>query len=145
LVPFPLLQGCVGFAVLHARTDTINKPAIREYPSIPWSVYHDETGKKDPVTAAWLEEHWGKPASIRPLPEGAGELWAYEFRHIWYGLRLALIVTLPLDLPLRKEEIAFRVKDGLIVSATITRSSLTGGGLILLTPEGPREWKASYP
>lgn len=140
----PLLQGCVGFVTATQHTEVINEPVIASQPSYDNPAETREQARKrmaiaDPTlatnrvdwvvyTPAWLRTHWGKPKSIGHAPPGADadEVWTYHFGPIWEGIMPCLIVPIPLELPVGQKKIGFVLRDGHVVSMSVTRPA-TGG------------------
>jgi hypothetical protein len=116
-------QGCVGVCVAHIETETYKNPAIGYEPTVnlwEWDCVRSKGSLEDPLTAAWLQEYWGKPASVRPATkETQGELWTYKFGLVGGGVIPLLIVPVPLVLPLAREKVVFLVRDGHVVSAEV--------------------------
>jgi hypothetical protein len=139
-----LLQGCVGVDVHKTFTETIQNPRIVgrgpdfvvETPVFQPLPPDDQSSLAQGIRSmnqaqifdltnvvvyksAWLENNWGKPASItRSGLGGIDEIWTYKFDVIWEGINLYVIVPIPIMLPVRRETVRFVVRDGRVVSAT---------------------------
>jgi hypothetical protein len=124
-----LVQGCVGGAVLKTRTTAIQDPIIpdmREY----WPRQLEQFDMTNTVvySAAWLEAHWGKPASItRAGADNLDEIWTYKYGVIWKGIEVIFLVPIPIALPVEREKIQFVLRDGRVVSAARHESRTVGG------------------
>ena len=123
------VQGCVGVAIQKTRITTIQDPIVpdqREY----WPRQRESFVMTNAVvySAAWLQDHWGKPASI--THEGAndpGEIWTYKYDVIWEGIAPMVLVPIPLGLPVGREKVRFLLRDDRIISATHTEPRTVGG------------------
>lgn len=134
-----LVQGCVGVAVGHSVTKTIKQPSIGDKPGT-LAVSSAAIGSTN-ITAVWLRDHWGKPATAQLLsPETHDERWTYKFHPILYGIVPCVVVPVPLLLPLGRERVVFLVREGRIVSANVVTEDFSGAGASLLGPEGPFTW-----
>jgi hypothetical protein len=134
-----LSQGCVGIAIKSSTTKEFGQPRIATRPSIGAV---SEAGVGDTkVTATWLREYWGEPATIRSVsPQTQTERWTYKFSPMWYGIMPCVVIPVPLYLPLAKERVVFMLKEGCVVSARVVTSHDSGTGASLLGPEGPFTW-----
>lgn len=124
----PLLQGCVGFVIAKEHTEVTSNPVIALHRT---SLFPAHAQKSNPVyTAEWLQQHWGRPDRITRIGSGstavADEVWTYRFGPIWKGVIPALIVPIPLVLPLGREKVSFTLHDGHVVSVSSTGPD-TGG------------------
>jgi len=141
LVVCLLGQGCVGVCVAHIKTETYKNPEIGYEPTVnlwEWECVRSKGSRENPLTAAWLQEYWGKPTSVRPgTKETQGELWTYKFGLVGSGVIPLLIVPVPLILPLAREKVVFLVRDGHVVSADVEALNLSVVGFGLLGPDGP--------
>ena len=130
-----VVQGCVGLFVSRTETKTFRPAGVENEPTVH-AVGGPSWGTNNPTTT-WLEDHWGKPASIRPvLEQPPGELWTYKFGHVWCGVIPALVVPVPLVLHLAREKVVFFVQEGRVVSADAVAHRFTGTGAMLLGPDG---------
>jgi hypothetical protein len=124
-----IVQGCVGGAILKTHTTTIQDPVIpdkREY----WPHQRETFDATNSVvySAAWLEAHWGKPASITHAGSGhPDEIWTYRYGVIWEGIQAMVLVPIPIALPVGREEIRFVLQDGQVVSVARNESRTVGG------------------
>lgn len=125
----PLLQGCVGFVIAREHTEVTNKPVIalkrtNQFPA------HPQNTNPPVYTSEWLRTHWGPPDQIRRVGSGTGigvnEIWTYRFGPIWKGVIPALIVPIPLVLPLGRQQVSFTLHSGHVVSVSSTGPD-TGG------------------
>jgi hypothetical protein len=157
-----LLQGCVGVDVRNSFTETFPNPRIVgrgpgpdfviETPVFQTPPFNDQSNLAQYLRnmnqaevfsltnvvvykSAWLEDHWGKPASIiRSGPGGLDEIWTYKFDVIWEGIDLYVIVPIPIMLPVRRETVRFVVRDGRVISATKIMPNWGGGVVLPLIP-----------
>src|SRR5690349_24217698 len=58
---------------------------------------------------------------------GLEEVWTYRFRPIWVGVVPCVIVPIPLALPVGRQTICFKLRDGNVVSASTTTPWMAGG------------------
>ena len=123
------VQGCVGGGVLKTRTTTIQDPIVpeqREY----WPRQREAFDTTNTVvyTAAWLEDHWGKPASITHAgTDHLDEIWTYRFGVIWEGIAPIVLVPIPIAAPTKREKVRFALREGRVISATLIESHSVGG------------------
>jgi hypothetical protein len=123
------VQGCVGGLVLKTRTTTIQDPVIpdrSEYRPRQREAF-DRTNTVV-YSAGWLENHWGKPASIAQF--GANNLdhiWTYKHGAIWGGIEVFVLIPIPIALPVGREKVRFLLRDDRVVSATRIESQTVGG------------------
>ncbi len=130
-----LLQGCVGFVVARTKTQTFTPPGIGEKPAT--SAVWARTDPANNVTAAWLQDHWGSPASVRPAsPDAQGELWTYKLGLACHGIIPCVIVPVPLVLPVGKQKVVFRVQEGQVLSAKVTSFGFSGAYASMIGPDG---------
>ena len=124
-----LVQGCIGGAVLKARTTSIQEPVIpdgKEY----WPRQREAFDKTNTVvySSAWLEAHWGKPASIiHAGTDHLDEIWTYKYDMIWEGIEAMVLVPIPIALPIEREKVRFVLRGGRVVSAERKQSRMVGG------------------
>ncbi len=119
---FLFSQGCVGGVTQLRRVRTFAPPDIRDGPGTHSLV----AGVTNPA-AAWLRDHWGQPASIRPLSEGSQEeAWTYKCGCAWYGVIPFVVVPVPLILPLESKKVVFLVREGQVISAEVVDSNTSG-------------------
>ena len=142
-LPCLLLQGCVGGVVLKMRTTVINDPVIPFYSEIP-----QPTSKKDSPEATnavvytpdLLRKYWNSPDLVNH-GVGSEEIWTYKSRLVWKGVIPFVIVPIPLILPVAREKVCLTLRDGHVVSASLTRSRTAGGTYGLYqSPEGNLGW-----
>jgi hypothetical protein len=134
-----LTPGCFGFVVNRTRTETFKQPWIADRPSISAVSTNYST---DVPTAVWLQEHWGKPASIRRVStQGPAERWTYKFRVAWCGIVPCVIVPVPLVLPLAREKVVFFVREGQVVSAEAVKGHASG---VFWQPIGPDAYPVGF-
>jgi hypothetical protein len=124
----PLLQGCVGFVIAKEHTEVTNNPVIALHRT---SLFPAHSQNSNPVyTSDWLQKHWGRPDRIYQVGSGPGagvdEVWTYRFGPIWKGVIPALIVPIPLVLPVAREKVSFTLHDGHVASVSSTGPD-TGG------------------
>lgn len=121
------VQGCVGGAVFKTRTTTIQDPYIpdsRKY----WPCQRFDMTNTVVYSAAWLDAHWGKPASITHAgTDQLDEIWTYKCGLIWEGIGVMVLVPIPIALPAGREKILFVLRDGRVVSAARNESRTVGG------------------
>jgi hypothetical protein len=138
-----LLQGCVGAVVLKTRTEVINDPVIQFDSEIPQPISRKDSpeGTNTVVyTPELLLKYWNSPDLVS---HGAGseEIWTYKSRLVWKGVIPFVIVPIPLILPLGKETVCLTLRDGHVVSASMTRSHTAGATFgMYLNPEGGGGW-----
>ena len=113
-------QGCVGAVVMRTRTLTFKPPSVGASAAVSAVSGAVQQGTDAP-TAIWLEEHWGKPTSVRlASPESEGELWTYKFGRVWCGVVPWVVVPIPLVLPIGREQVVFLVQErDQVVSADV--------------------------
>ena len=126
-----LVQGCVGGGALTRHSEMVRDPVVPDV-ACPALYPRDLSKMTNGVvyTAAWLEAHWGKPASI--AHSGAGgreEIWTYKFRLIWEGVVPVVVIPIPLALPVERENVQFVLHDGCVTSATQSRPKTVGGAV----------------
>jgi hypothetical protein len=150
-----LLQGCIGFAVNDSRARTFREPVL---PDHGFYVYERITSLKElqeeqertksdlswmtnkvVYTSAWLETHWGKPASITHSgTDGLDEIWTYKFDVIWEGIEPFIVVPIPLEAPVRREAVRFVLHDGCVISVMRIEPARVGGVAgLLISPYHP--------
>ena len=130
-----LVQGCVGFVVVRPKAETFKSPGVWDKAAIN-SVGSPVRGTNSPTTA-WLQDHWGKPASVRPVSTGTqGEFWTYKFGRAWYGVAPCLVVPVPLVLPLGREKVVFLVQGDRGVSADVVTTGFSGAMASMVGPDG---------
>jgi hypothetical protein len=136
----PFLQGCVGVVVPRPRTETIDNPRISFYVHEPYGVTRrtsSEATNAVVYTSEWLQTSWGTPNSIRRLAGTPDEVWTYRSGPIWEGVVPFVIIPVPLVLPITKKKVRFSLRDGHVVSATVTDSFAVGGTFgFIPNPEG---------
>ena len=126
-----LTQGCVGVGALKTRTETVRDPVVPD--SAGPALYSRDMSKTTNAvlyTSAWLEAHWGKPATVAPV--GAGdldEIWTYRFRPIWEGIMPIVVIPIPIALPVGREKVRFVLRDGRVINATQSRRQTVGGAV----------------
>ncbi len=102
LIALLILQGCVGIGIRGNVTSVIENPAIGEKGTL-----YLADSKSNRVTKESLRARWGEPDEISPI-DRENQRWDYLFGHRWNGLGvLAVIVPLPLFLPVGREHIYF--------------------------------------
>jgi hypothetical protein len=111
-----LTQGCVGIGALRTRTEA--------YP-IPYM-----SGTNSPAdTSNWLEDHWGKPNKISHAGAGSlDEIWTYKFGLRWDGVLLAVVVPIPIAVPVGREQVCFVIRGGRVIGAERRRTQSVGRG-----------------
>src|SRR5580658_85638 len=124
-------QGCVGIAVLKTQSATsVNPeiPIVRLFDD-RCLISRDAIGTSaDVYTATWLEAHWGKPKSIRhPGATDSDEIWTYQFNLNWNGVVAAVLVPIPIVLPVGRERVQFVLRHGVVVSGKETWTRWVGG------------------
>ncbi|MFT7464565.1 MAG: hypothetical protein ACI9EF_002921 [Pseudohongiellaceae bacterium] len=73
---------------------------------------------RPPLSARFLEHTWGSPDSIEHLESGI-ERWTYYLGLPWNGVVLsALIMPIPLLVPVGREWVSFDIENGLVISAS---------------------------
>ena len=129
----PLLQGCVGVAVLKTQTKLISDPEISEYSKAPdvnavWKPNPPKATNSVIYTSEWLQKHWGSPNSVSHGSRDSEETWTYKCSgRVWEGVMPFVIAPIPLALPIGKEKICFTLRDGHVTSATETKYCWVGG------------------
>jgi len=126
-----LVQGCVGAGVLIKHTEAVRDPVVPDI-ACPALYPRDisETTNALVYSSAWLEAHWGKPASVTHA--GAGdldEIWTYRFRPIWEGIMPVVVTPIPLALPIGREKVRFVLRGGSVISAMQSRRQTVGGAV----------------
>lgn len=119
LLLFLLVQGCVGIGVQKTQNQDYPNPQISTRACALGLKYHGaERVDSSTYTAAWLQEHWGKPSRITRDETGSQtETWTYKFGPIWNGVTPVVLVPVPLIVPVGREQIHFVLQDGHVVSA----------------------------
>lgn len=140
LILCALAQGCVGISVSTTTTESFHDPQLTDGACARGVRSRTPGGTNAPgFTSAWLESHWGQPAAIRRAPAGdTGEIWTYKFGPNWNGALLFLLIPIPLELPIGREQIELLVRDGKVVRGE-ERFTHTAGGILgySLGPCGP--------
>jgi len=136
----PLLQGCVGVAVLKPKTTVISDPVISSYPNDADPVHERKSSEATNAvvyTSEWLQTHWGSPNRVSRTLDNSDAIWTYTFRPIWEGVTPFVIIPVPLMLPTEKQKVSFVLHDGYIISARTTEPWMVGciAGFSL-SPEG---------
>jgi len=143
----PLLQGCLGVAVLKSHTVEIKDPVIASVPNDADPAHErkpDETTHTNGYTTEWLYLHWGDPYRTNRVAGGSGEIWTYRFRPIWEGIVPCVIVPIPFALPVGRQKVCFTLRDGRVVGASTTTPWMVGGVAgFMLSPEGGGNFGAS--
>jgi hypothetical protein len=124
-----LSQGCVGVAIVKTRTATYQNPRVSNEAGI-YGLGQPDTSQTNsiPYTTTWLEEHWGKPKSIRHVGAGGlDEVWVYKFDPLWIGVVPIVLVPIPLLLPTEREQVQFVLRDGQVISGKVRESHSVGG------------------
>jgi len=136
----PLLQGCVGFAVLKQHTEVINNPVIASIRDSTYPAHNRDSSEATNAldyTSEWLQKHWGSPDCIKHVSGHSEEIWTYKFRLIWDGVVPFVILPIPLAVPVGKEQVSFILRDGRVVSSRITKPWMVGPVAgIGISPEG---------
>lgn len=146
-----ILQGCVGVVVPKTQTTIISDPVVEPYSgrdyvfsgSAPdrfhqWYRPGVTNGlQTSECTSEWLQRYWGTPSHVRHAPSASEEVWTYKFDTAWEGIVPFAIVPIPLMLPIAKEKVCFSLRDGRVVSASVTESIVVGGTYgFIPNPEG---------
>ena len=132
-------QGCVGFAVYHNKSTNIQQPFVADKADIHGVSKQSSSAATNHLmyTSSWLENHWGKPASVSIAANDPGaEIWTYRFGHSLYGAMPVLIVPIPLILPLGREKVLFCIRQDRVVSAERVEGDWSGAMAGLTNPEG---------
>jgi hypothetical protein len=144
----PLLQGCVGIVILKPHTAIISDPVIASVPNDADPAHQRNSYEATNVityTSDWMRVHWDSPKRLTRVPGGSDELWTYNFRRIWVGVVPCVILPIPLALPVGREKICFRLRDGRVVSASTTKPWMVGAVAgFSLSPEGGGNWGAAW-
>lgn len=144
----PLLQGCVGVAVLKPHTEMISDPVIGRYWHHPDAVSKRNSSKATNAvvyTSEWLHASWGTPNNVTHISGGIDEVWTYRLRPIWGGVVPFVIIPIPLALPVAREKVCFTLRDGRVVSASMTKPWMVGGVAgFMFSPEGGGNFGASF-
>ena len=134
-----LAQGCVGFVVARTKTETFKNPRIWRVPSLTAVSTNYSTNV---ATAAWLRDHWGRPASVRPAStQSPAERWTYKFRIACYGVIPCVIVPVPLVVPATRQKVVFDVQEGRVVGADVVKSHFSG---VFWQPLGPDAYPVGF-
>jgi hypothetical protein len=129
-----LTQGCVGIFVARTKAETFKNPKIGDKPAM--HAVQEAVSEMDSHTAAWLEDHWGKPTTVRPVSrETQGERWTYKFRPAWCGVIPSFVIPVPLLLPVASEKVVFFVRDGQVAGAEVARWHCSGVGASMFGPD----------
>lgn len=120
-----LAQGCVGLGIERTYTEVIRNPVVSE----DGMLLLDSTHGTNPVcTSAWLEEHRGKPRSVRHSGTGnSDEIWAYRDGLLWNGVTLFALIPVPLEVPTGSEGWVYVLRDRRVIHATRKWSHYVGG------------------
>lgn len=124
-----LTQGCVGVAAVKTRTVTFQDPRVSDEAGVYGLGQRDPSQiNAEPYTTTWLEEHWGKPKSIRHVGAGGlDEVWVYKFDPLWNGLVPIVLIPIPLILPTGREQVQFVVREGHVIRGKVRESHSVGG------------------
>ena len=129
-----LTQGCVGVFIPRAGSRTVENPGVGGYASV--AMIYQLSGTNQSPSASWLKAHWGKPTTIQAADgQGQGEQWTYRLYPIWCGVVPALIVPVPLILPVTSEKVTFNIREGQIAEAKVLELHFSGLG-VYVDPEG---------
>ncbi len=144
-----LVQGCVGLGVEKTYTEIICNPVVSQD---GFRLVESAHGTNLVCTSAWLEEHRGKPKSVRQGGTGnSDEIWTYRDGLLWNGVTLFILIPMLLQVPTGSGGWVFVVRDGRVIQATRTWSHYVGGiagfnvgpcglrpfGVYSLNPESP--------
>ncbi len=144
----PLLQGCVGVAVLKPHTEVMSDPVVASIPNDADPAHQRSLSEATNVlvySAGWMRTNWDNPNRVSHVQGGADELWTYNFRRIWVGVVPCVILPIPLMLPVGREKICFRLHDGRVVSASSTKPWMVGAVAgFSPSPDGGGHWGAAW-
>lgn len=106
-----LLNGCFGGFVRRPKTGTLINPELRNRPIM--------RSLRKPRLEAELIDYWGRPDRIET--ENGRNIYVYEYGTKWCGLCIiAIVVPIPLVLPLGNSSARFTVQNGHVTSVTAT-------------------------
>jgi len=129
-------QGCVGVMILKTKRETFQPPAFSNYWPDVYCVSQQQVVSTNTYTpnwattnsswlitnsAPWLLNNWGKPSSVVFQSFPQREIWTYKRRLIWNGCVLYVGIPIPIILPVAREKIVLVLRDGWVMSATVTR------------------------
>ena len=144
-----LTQGCVGLGVEKTYAEVIRNPVVSQDGFRPLESAQDTNLV---CTSAWLEEHYGKPSSVRHGDAAnSEEIWTYRDGLLWNGVTIFALIPVPLEVPTGSGGWVCVVRDGCVVQATRKWSHYIGGivgfnvgpcglrpfGVYSLNPESP--------
>jgi hypothetical protein len=134
IIPLVILclftQGCVGIGALKTHTETLQNPGLSDA-ACANGLRSITPGKTvtNAYTAAWLKNHWGEPKSIRHAgTTNTDEIWTYQFGPRWNGVVVAVIVPVPIMLPVGREQVQLILRDGDVISGKQTKTRTVGEG-----------------
>lgn len=156
-IPIVLLScpACVGIEILHQDELVMKEPHI----STDRGLLHERGSRLSRY--AWyppesfapprveLLEHWGEPDEVRETEDG--EIWTYRFGWRYTGVRLVVLLPIPLIVPIGEEYVDFVVRGDTVESARVVTdmgaSYAVGlipqmcGARIGVLNEGPHTWR----
>lgn len=124
----------MGVFIPRTASRTVENPGVGGYASV--AMIYQLSGTNQSPSATWLKAHWGKPTTIEVADgQSQTELWTYRLDAIWCGFVPAFIVPVPLILPVAREKVIFRIRDGQITQANVAELHISGLGAYV-DPEG---------
>ncbi len=135
LTTLVFLQGCIGAGVIGNVTATIQNPLIGPEKG----TLRPENGNQPWINADELIRYWGPPDKVKMIAPGL-EIWKYNFGLRWNGIGImAVVLPVPIMLPVGRNFIEFKVKDNRIIEAKTVNGWIRLGALCgyIIVPENP--------
>jgi hypothetical protein len=135
LTALVFFQGCIGAGVIGNITATIQNPLIGPEKG----TLRPENGNQPWINSDELIRYWGPPDKVKMIAPGL-EIWKYNFGLRWNGVGImAVILPVPLMLPVGRNFIEFKVKDNRIIEAKTKNGWIRLGALCgyVIVPENP--------
>jgi hypothetical protein len=111
------LPGCFfGVGTVFTETTVVDAPLISQKKGHIW--VKTEMPRQRTIMASELLEYWGEPDEIVKI--NGDEAWIYQFGLRWNGLMVAVIIPIPLAVPVGHDELSFSIdEDKQVNSVTI--------------------------
>jgi hypothetical protein len=144
LAILPCLSGCFGFGTLFTDTNVVENPVISQKKGRLW--FKTDKPRERPILASEVLDYWGEPDEI--IKHDSTEVWIYQFGLRWNGLGVALIIPIPLIVPVGHEELSLLIdEDRHLVSVKIEGQQDNGFLCMFLAHPGcyvSSEWMCKF-
>ena len=112
LALFPILLLCLpgcffGVGTVYTETTVVDAPLISQRKGHIW--VKTEMPRQRTIVASKLLEYWGEPDEI--VKNNGDEAWIYQFGLRWNGLMVAVIIPIPLAVPVGHDELSFSIDE----------------------------------